>query len=533
MAWLFVRLKLALLLNGFRRGWQQALGIVFGALYILPLAIAGFFGAIALGRSATLAPLAEPVLVLVFALLWLVWTLGPLIAFGMDETLNPARLRLLPLRRHQLMGGLFAASAVGIGPLATLVFLGGVAVGFASDGLAALIVVPAVLAEFALCIASGRAVTTALSRRLQSRRGRDILTLGAALFGVVFVGLAQLPRLMTSAPEQLPVTALVGPLTTVATTASVLPPAWAARAVAAGHQGSAGVGILWLLAALGGVAAALWWWSRSLERTFDAPRAEASATDAADLFPRALTWLPRTRLGAGIAKDVRYAWRVPQVRAQYLVLTVMFIPGAVFLARSSPDPRVVLLAPVLAMLTGTASFNLFGPDRGAVWLLDTTGPQPRTDLVAKSLVAMGLGLLTTLTVAVLLAATSAGWDYLVPAALLAAATVAVVAAIGAVVSVVAPFPMPDSPTNVFAANAGVGCAAVMIQGLGMIGEFILLAPVVAGVLLTVRTGPAALVAVAAAAVVYGGLIWWLGTGIAARRLARRGPEFITALQAGS
>ena len=44
MARLFIRLKLALLVNGFRRGWQQAIGIVFAALYALPVAMLGAWG---------------------------------------------------------------------------------------------------------------------------------------------------------------------------------------------------------------------------------------------------------------------------------------------------------------------------------------------------------------------------------------------------------------------------------------------------------------------------------------------------------
>ncbi len=97
MARLFVRLKLSLLRNGLRRGWQQVIATVFGALYALPIAVLAAVGFTALGRRDDLAELAPTVLLLALTVLTLGWLLVPLLAFGLDETLDPLRLRLLPL----------------------------------------------------------------------------------------------------------------------------------------------------------------------------------------------------------------------------------------------------------------------------------------------------------------------------------------------------------------------------------------------------------------------------------------------------
>ena len=529
MARVFLRLKLTLLANGFRRGWQQAVGIVVGAVYSLPLAMLGARGLTVLGRGEEADGFAEPVLVVGFVVVWVGWVIGPLIAFGMDETLDPGRLRLLPLRRRQLLTGLLAASAVGIGPLATAILLYGVVVGFAPASLGALVVILAAGAQFLLCITTARAVTTALSRRLSSRRGRDLVTVFAALIGLAVAGLVQLPRMFMGTGGSESVQQLEGTLAAFADGVTFLPPAWAARAVTAAAAGDLGAAVLWLAAVVAAVGAALWWWAVGLERAFDTPVVQGPARGDADLFPRVVAWLPRTRLGAGIAKDLRYSWRVPQLRVQYLVLALMVIPTALFAATSATDPEVVMLAPLGLLLVGATGMNLFGADRGAVWLLDTTGPRPRTDLMAKAAVLVLLGLSVTWLIALALAVATSGWSLLPPTMLISLGVAGVVAGVGMVVSVLAPFPLPESATNVFAANAGAGCSTVVLQGVGLLAEMILLIPVAVLAAISVLGGSLPLLVPAVVAVVLGAGVWWAGLGLAARRMAQRGPEFAAAL----
>lgn len=87
---------------------------------------------------------------MVFAVFVVGWCLLPLLLFGSDETLDPARLALLPLTRRQLMGGLFTASLVGIAPLASFIAVLGVALGTAGRP-------AALLVSAAAAAAAGRA----------------------------------------------------------------------------------------------------------------------------------------------------------------------------------------------------------------------------------------------------------------------------------------------------------------------------------------------------------------------------------------
>lgn len=530
MARVFLRLKLALLANGFRRGWQQALGIVVGLLYALPLALLASRGMALVGRRAPLETVAEPVLVVGSAVLWVGWVVGPLLAFGMDETLDPGRLRLLPLTRRELMGGLLAASALGVAPLATLVVLYGVVIGFVPLGAGAPVVVVAAVVQFLLCITAARAATTALSRTLASRRGRDVLTVAAALFGLLAAGLAQLPRLVMAdvgptSPQQ-----VVAGLERAAAAASILPGAWPARAIGAAARGELVAAVAWLAAAAGIVVLLLWWWAASLDRMLDRGAVATAGHRDTDLYPALLRWLPRSRLWGNVAKDLRYAWRVPQLRVQYLIVALLVVPTAAFTIGSERQPFVVLLSAVPLLLLGTTGFNVFGADRGAVWLLDATGPRPGVDLAAKSIVSAGLALPIVGVIAVILAALTSGWEHLPAALLIAVGVQGIVSGVGLVVSVQAPFALPDSPTNVFAANAGAGCAAILLQGLGLVVEVALIAPIVMAVAFSLVQDGRVAIAIGVAAALWGAALWLGGLAVARKRMTRHGPEFVAALQ---
>src|SRR4029450_10082491 len=138
----------------------------------------------------------------VFLLLFLGWGLFPLLSFAGDASLDPSRLALLPLRPGQLVAGLSLAACVGVAPLCTLVCLWragvafpplcarvalcGAVVGFATLGPGVVLVVAAVLVQFALCIVGSRALLTALSHQLRSRRARDLVIVLVSVIALGF-----------------------------------------------------------------------------------------------------------------------------------------------------------------------------------------------------------------------------------------------------------------------------------------------------------------------------------------------------------
>lgn len=524
MARHFLRLKLALLGSGFRRNWQQAVGLIVGVMVALPLGAAVGVGVGILGRRGALGLGA---LGIGLTLLLVGWALIPLIAFGVDETLDPARLRLLPLTRRQLFVGLAVTSAVGVAPLATALALAGVVAGLAPAGPGALVVVLAVVGHFALCILASRALTTALASRLRSRRARDAVTFLFALLGVGVGLLGQLPRLLI---EAAPDSDLLAALERWGERASLLPSGWAARAAVAGSRGAVLDGLAWV-AGLAVLCALLGWgWMVALDRAAGQVEEGPGRGEDADLYPRLVRWLPHNRLGAAAARELRYGWRVPQLRIQWIfaVFVGVVAIGLTVFVDELDRPETVLAAALPAGLQGLSSLNLFGADR-AVWQLVAAESAGWRDVAGKNLAATLVLLPLMVVTAVVLAALTGGWT-LVPLAVAAGlALLAVSFGVGDLASVLAPQRLPDSVVNPFARASGVGCATALIQLVAVSAIGALLTPVALSVGLAAAFRPGMLPIAVTGGVLYGALILGLGLTLAGRRLHDHGPELITAL----
>ena len=123
--------------------------------------------------------------VLLVAVLALGWAVMPLFFPGGDETLDPTRLVMLPLRPRPLVRALLAASLVGIGPLFTLCLLARLGRSRSRTAAAAYVVgVVAVALTLLVCVALARAVAAANIRLLTSRKGRDLAVLSGLVIAV-------------------------------------------------------------------------------------------------------------------------------------------------------------------------------------------------------------------------------------------------------------------------------------------------------------------------------------------------------------
>src|SRR5580658_3457004 len=156
MARLLVQLKLRLLRNALRSSSQAKAGFIVSTIAAALVAAGTFAGLAALrGNSASV-----DLTTVIFTLFAFGWLTLPLLASGLDGTLDPATLALYPLRTRPLAAGLLAASATGAWPVANLIGLLGVTVGLARGGLAVLVAVVAVVLQVLFCITLARFVTT-------------------------------------------------------------------------------------------------------------------------------------------------------------------------------------------------------------------------------------------------------------------------------------------------------------------------------------------------------------------------------------
>jgi ABC-2 type transport system permease protein len=520
----FVRLKLTLLAAGLRLNWQQAVGFVLSVVFGIPLAIGGFALLMWLGGETA----GGSGLRLAFASLTLIWVLGPPLLFGLDETLDPVRLQLLPLTRRQLTAGLLASSAVGVGPTITALALLGAVAGFAPRGPGAVLVVAAVTAQLVLCLVVARAVTTMLSRWLRSRRGQDVLVLTGALLGFGVAGLGQLPNLLLHVVGDY--RAFAALLERVESVVGATPLAWAGSSVVAASEGRYAPAFGWLALTVALVAGLAALWIRVIAGAAVTASGGRERQDG-DLFAGLAGVLPRNRLGAAAARELRYQWRVPQLRVQWLlvpVLGVALVVGAV-LAPDDVSPLLVFGVCGLVALQATSAINAFGGDRGAVWALVCAGGIGRADLAGKNLAGALVLLPLAAAVAAVLAALTGGWVY-VPAAVLGCVTVlGCVYGLGNLASVLVPAPLPESSVNAWAGVSGAGCAAAFAQAVALMIGMVLLTPAALAVGATVAFASPWLVAVGLLVAAYGAGVWWLGLVLAARTAGARGPELVGVL----
>ncbi|WTI11188.1 ABC transporter permease [Micromonospora sp. NBC_00821] len=538
----FVRLKLRVMGNNFRgQGWRIAL-FVGGALLGLWFAAAGFFlfaapGLTDDGRYAVLIAAAGG------GLLVLGWLLLPLVFFGVDETLDPARFALLPLPRRTLVTGLFVAALISVPVLAVLIASSGLVLTSWSLGgwSAGLVAVVGVLAGLLLCVAASRAVTSAFATMLRSRRVRD---LAAVLLAVTAALLGPLQVFGLAALREADWTRLTGVATVIGWTPLGAP--WTVGIdVAQGRVWAAPVKLLITVVALGALLA---WWSRSIESAMvgaasagKAPvRRGVTGGAVAQLFPRVATWAGRDRFGALVAREARYWWRDARRRANLITIAVVgiFVPvlinvtggdfafedGAGFTAAASDSSPVVVTISMLlvGVLAAVTLANQFGFDGSAYAANVVAGVPGRVELRAR-MTAFSLYVLPMLgVVAVVLSflLSRPEWIGLTIGGLVA--TYGAGLAVNSLISVLGAYSLPET-SNPFAMNSGAGLAKGLLTLLAMLASVVAAVPMVVAAALL---GDAWLWLALPVGAAYGLGAALLGAYLAGDVLDRRQPELL-------
>ncbi|WP_018217689.1 hypothetical protein [Salinispora vitiensis] len=492
-AWHFVRLKLRVMGNNFRgQDWRVGLFAV-GAAVGFWLAAFGFsiFAAPGFAGNDQYATLLAA---MGGGLLVLCWLLLPLVFFGVDETLDPARFALLPLPRRTLVTGLFTAALVSVPAVAVLLAASGLifTAGVFGGWPAALTQTVGVLAGLLLCVAAARAVTSGFATMLRSRRVRD-------LAAVLLAGAAAL-----IAPVQLAATAALQDadwdrLAAVAAVVGWTPfgaPWTMGIEVAQGRVWAAPVKLLITAVT---VAALLLWWSRSLESAMigaassgrTSTRSPTTGTAVTQLFPRLLGWLPRSRFGALVAREARYWWRDARRRANLITLAVvgLFVPVMLNLGSAgltggggtpeSPSPVLATLSMVFVGVLAAATLaNQFGFD-GSAYATHVVVGVPGAEELRARIAAFSLYLLPLVLVIsgvlALLVLGQPGWIGLTAGSLLA--TFGAGLAINTLLSVLAAYSLPET-SNPFAMNSGAGVARSLLAILSLLASAVAAIPMV-------------------------------------------------------
>ncbi|MFJ2432289.1 transporter [Streptomyces anulatus] len=522
----FVSLKLTLLRNGLRQSSGRRAVFIVSLVFTLLLAAAQVLGLVLLRGNEH----AGTVVVLLTGVMALGWAVLPLFFPSGDDTLDPTRLVMLPLRPEPLIRALLVSSMIGIGPLFTLCLVAGSVLALAHGAAGIVFAVLAVPLTMLLCVALSRAVTTANVRLLNSRKGRDLAVLSGL---VIAVGI----QFVNFGAQRL---GQAGGLSTLDPAADVvrwLPGASAVASVDAASDGSYGAAVAQLLITVAALAALMWMWQRSLVRLMTSPDGStlAAAEPAREESGRGRlsALLPEGRTATVMQRSLRYVARDPKTKAAWV--TALAVGAIVPLLNAVQGTGSVYFACFAAGMLGMQMYNQFGQDTSAFWMVALTISSPRdayVELRARAFVLLLLTLPFTLIVCAVTAAVIGDWRPLPGALGLSFALLGSMLATGAVASALFPYSIPQEGAFKNVVPGQGGLAWISILG-GMLAAALLAAPVIVPTIwMHVTDRHDALWLLVPGGLVYGALVGWAGLRIAARRTAARLPEILAAVSKG-
>ncbi|MEU8698612.1 transporter [Streptomyces sp. NPDC048680] len=524
----FVRLKLTLLRNGLRQSAGRRAAYIASVVVTLLIAAGQLIGLIALRGNAH----AESLVVLLAAVLALGWAVMPLFFAAGDETLDPSRLVMLPLRPRPLIAALLMASLVGIGPLFTLCLTAGSVIALAHGAGAAVFAVVAAPLTLLVCVALARTVATANSRLLTSRKGRDLAVLSGL---VIAVGI----QAVNFGAQRLGRAGGLSALDPAADVVRWLPPASAIGSVESASQGSYGRAAVQLLLSVAALALLVWLWQRSLVKLMTAPdgstlaAAEPNRAKPGSRGSGLWALFPEGRTGTVMQRSLRYVARDPKTKAAWV--TALAIGLIVPLLNALQGTGSVYFACFAAGMLGIQMYNQFGQDTSAFWMVALTISSTRDaylELRARALALLLITLPYTVLVTVLTCAVLGDWGTLPGVMGLSFALLGAMLATGAVASANFPYSIPQDGAFKNVAPGQAGLAWISIFG-GMVSAALLCAPVIGATIWLHLAGAQGwlwlLLPVGGA---YGALIAWAGLRVAAPRTADRLPEILAAVSKG-
>ena len=514
-----VRLKLTLLRNGLRRSPWQVVALVLGALW--GLGVVALLGAGLVALRWQPVDVAADVVTGLGALAVLGWAVVPLVAFGVDETLDPARFATFAVRRRPLVTGLLLAGAIGVPGAVTLVLALLTAATWSRSLPAALLALLCGVVATLTAVAASRATTTAAAALLRTRRARDLAVL---LIGAAAVGLGPALNLLGAGAARFLDTARAAARIAGWTPLGF---AWAAPAdAAAGEWGTAALRTALALATLAAVVAA---WAAALARAESRPAVSAQRTGVRGSGRRGLLGrLPATPAVAVAERCLAYWRRDPRyLQAGAAVLVVPLLLVVLPLTTGGDTGAVVLWAgPSVAFLLGWSLHADLASDHSAFWMHLAAGLRGRDDRLGRVLAAAPWQAVLIALVTVAGAAVAGRWD-LLPALLgLSAAVFGAGLGVSSVASALVPYPVAPPGGNPFSTPRGAGAATVLVQLATTAATTVLALPVLVPVVLAVlgrtQLGWAALVA----GLVLGPLWVLLGVRLGGAVVDRRGPELL-------
>jgi ABC-2 type transport system permease protein len=340
-----LRLRLLVLKNSLLRSTWQLVAVIFGALYGFGVLFGATIGLVAL--SGAPVAIARTVVVLAGSALVLGWVVIPLLASGIDQTLEPARLVTFPIPLNTLLLGLALSGLVGVPGIVTMIGALATAGTWWQHPLIALLAAACAAIGATTCIVGSRAVTTLSSTFTSGRRFREaagfLAMIPLVLLGPIIVSLSSGLRTATDALPSLANALAWTPLGAL----------WAVPSDVA--VGQWGVASLHFLIGVATLALLLVVWRRSLALALATPAHTTSRSRGKGKLGF-LALFPATPAGAVAARSLTYWMRDPRYARQLLV--VPLIPALMlFYSRNGPVELLHSVGPIVALLMSLSIFS--------------------------------------------------------------------------------------------------------------------------------------------------------------------------------
>ena len=529
-----LKLKWTLWKRSYRKNVGKIIGTSFGTLY----ALGGVVGLVFLFLGTTLWAGEGSTFPLVVrglgALTVLLWFLIPVLAFGLDDTLDPRAFALFPRTAKQLQPGLFGAAALSLPSVFTLLAVL-TATGFellwlilfgqgaAWIVLGALALIPANLAGFALCLLLPRAWFAHSASRTSSRSGREVGgILGFLLMFVAIYGFSlsmqridemdfeQLGRWIPTVVETVAWT----PLGALFAVPMDLAEGRVLTALLRALIGAATIVVVWL------------WWRRSIDLSLTSALSGDASSGDTKVSPLVPRFVPNTAFGAVMGKSLRY-WRRDTRYLAALGLYPVMIIFFVAMGFTLPESRPGMLAMTILMcgMSGMSLSNEIGFDGPAGWVNIVTGLPARANLLGR-IAAMAVLMVPGVLVVTIVIPLLYGMPELLPMTMMGALGTMICGwGFSTVVGTLLPYPSSPPGTNPMKDKSASSSNAMIAMTVAMLGVFVPLLPaigvgiwgaVVGSVALTILAGVLALVA--------GVVVFLVGLRISVVRLEARYPD---------
>ena len=515
-----VRLKLQLLRNSLRRSTPQLIGLILGGLYglgVLAMALVGLVGL----RFGMPSEVARNAITIGGSALTLGWAVVPVIAFGVDQTLDPARFATFAVPGRKLVLGLLLSSLVGV-PAAITAILGlATVITWSRSGLAVLVAPFAAAVAVLTCVALSRVTSTAFSAVSGNRKAKETLRV---LVIVVATGTWIASQSITSRLSE------PGLLAHIAAVLGWTPLGLAWSAPADIVDGAIGSGLLRLALAVVFLVVVLMVWELLLRGALENPKATSSHRSGTrdtglGLFGR----LPGTPTGAVAARSITYWRRDPRYVTAAAGLLLMPLALLLPSITGGGSWSSLALAPFAGYLLGWTMHNDVAYDGTAFWAHVATGVSGRADRIGRLLPTATLASVLLPVYATLGCALSGRWA-LWPAIfgmglgfLLAGFGVA------SVISAVKPYPVPGPGDNPFGSPPGAATLSIVVQLVAGASALVLNLPVLIFGIWAAQGHDWMAWLCLGLAVVLGSASLILGTMWGARIYERRAPELLADL----